>query len=191
MGESTKALASLKHAANYAKLAMHDEGPRSFKRGQGALLKVIRKFGTQDSISKDEAKRILGWRGCEVRDVARVAAGNGYVRIEDGEAESTYSLTDKGAKIVEKRLGAEDRAADAVMGGLSDEELSQLVSICDKISKNCEDLGVEYSRIRKKEKKHGKRRQGGGKGDCGHGPEHGHEHCCKRGHGAKCVIVIK
>ena len=50
MTESSKALKSLKTAANYAKLAMHDLGPRSYKKGQGALLKVIEKFGEGGSI---------------------------------------------------------------------------------------------------------------------------------------------
>ena len=39
MSESTKAIASLKKAGNYMKLAMRKNGPRSFKRGQGALIK--------------------------------------------------------------------------------------------------------------------------------------------------------
>jgi len=45
MSESTKAIASLKKAGNYMKLAMRKNGPRSFKRGQGALIKVIYKAG--------------------------------------------------------------------------------------------------------------------------------------------------
>mgnify|MGYP000803290582 CR=1 FL=1 len=41
MSESTKTIASLKKAGNYMKLAMRKNGPHSFKRGQGALIKVI------------------------------------------------------------------------------------------------------------------------------------------------------
>lgn len=56
MSESTKAIASLKKAGNYMKLAMRKNGPRSFKRGQGALIKVIYKAG-EGTLSKDDAKR--------------------------------------------------------------------------------------------------------------------------------------
>ena len=193
MAESTKAIASLKKAANYTKLAMHEEGPRSFKRGQGALLKVAQKFGKSGSITKDEAKRVLGWRGCDVRDVAAIAEQNGYIEINDGEADAIYSLTDKGSQIIQKRLAAEDKAADAVMAGLSDKELSQLEAICEKIAKNCEDMGIDYSRIQKKAgKKHCKNRKHHDSHDShchGHHHDHGHGH--HHHHDPKCVIVIK
>lgn len=192
MAESTKAIASLKHAANYVKLAMHEEGPRSFKRGQGALLKVIEKFGKNGSITKDEAKRALGWRGCDVRDVAAIAAENGYIEIDDGEADATYTLSDKGTQIIQKRLAAEDKAADAVMAGLTAKEIAQLEAICEKISKNCEDMGIDYSRIQKKAgKKHCKCHKRHGKGPEGCHGHHGHGHGHHHHHEPKCVIVIK
>ena len=45
MTESTQVLHQLKVATNYSKLAMHKCGPRSFKSGQGAMCKVLYKFG--------------------------------------------------------------------------------------------------------------------------------------------------
>lgn len=201
MTESTNTIASLKRAANYAKLAMHQEGPRSFKRGQGALLKVIYKFG-EGSIGKDEAKKVLGWRGCDVRAVAKKAADNGYLTIESPEDGFQMSLTPMGAEIIQKRMTAEDKAADAVMEALSDAEKQQLIELCDKISKTAEEMGVDYSRIQKKHGRScGKRcnddhdgRRRGKKRCCKHeGHGHGHGHCCHHDHhdGPKYVFVFE
>lgn len=184
MADSSKLLHDLKHAANYAKLAMRDLGPRSFKRGQGALIKVVCKFSEDGTISKEKLECILGWRGKDVRHVAEKAKRNGYVTIEDPEYRFLVSLTDKGQQVIQKRMKAEDRAADAILEALSDEERQQLQAITEKICKTCEELGVDYEQI--KERKGGKgcrkqRRGGARKG------------CCTNdhGHGAKAVIVIK
>lgn len=132
MAESSKTIASLKKAANYTKLAMHAEGPRSFKRGQGALIKVIYKFGN-GALDKDAAKKELNWRGCDVRSVAKKAQKNGYLTISDAENGFQMTLTDLGTEVIKKRLAAEDKAADAILSGLSSTEKNQLVKICDKI----------------------------------------------------------
>ena len=176
MAESTNAIASLKKAANYTKLAMHQEGPRSFKRGQGALIKVIYKFGN-GTLGKDEAKKTLGWRGCDVRDVAKKAADNGYLTIENPEDGFTMTLTEMGTEVVKKRLQAEDKAADEVLSGLTDAEKQTLIDLCNKISDKAEEMGVDYARI---QKKHGKR---SGKKCCEKGHGEGHKHCHKNHHG--------
>ena len=150
MAESTKALASLKRAANYSKLAMHKFGPKSFKRGQGALLKSIQKFGKDGSLDKKPAERILDWRGKELREVAKKAEKNGYIKISHPKYEFTMTLTDKGQKVVEKRLNAEDNAADMIFDCLTDEEKATLISLTDKISENCKAHGVDYSLIEKR-----------------------------------------
>ncbi|WP_251212199.1 hypothetical protein [Adlercreutzia murintestinalis] len=175
MAESTKAIASLKKAANYTKLAMRAEGPRSFKRGQGALIKVIHKFGN-GTLGKDEAKKALEWRGCDVRTVARKAEENGYLTISDAEEGFQMTLTKLGTEVVKKRLAAEDKAADAVLAGLTDAEKEQLVALCDKISATAEEMGIKYATIHKKR---GRR--------CARKSEHaGTEKCCRRkSHGCK------
>ena len=150
MTESTKALASLKRAANYSKLAMHKLGPKSFKRGQGALLKAIYKFGDDGSLDKKPAERILDWRGKGLRAVAKKAEKNGYLKISHPKYEFTMTLTEMGRKVVEKRLVAEDHAADRIFGVLTDEEVQSLVAIADKVSDNCQKLGVDYSKIEKR-----------------------------------------
>ena len=111
MSESTKAIASLKKASNYMKLAMRKNGPRSFKRGQGALIKVIYKAG-EGTLSKDDAKKVLGWRGRDVRFVAKKAADNGYLTIDKPKNGFQMTLSDLGREVIKKRLEAEDKAAD-------------------------------------------------------------------------------
>ena len=164
MTESSKARKSLKTAANYAKLAMHDLGPRSYKKGQGALMKVIDKFGENGSIDKKKLERVLGWKGDEVRRVAEKAAGNGYVAIDDAGFEFSVSLTDKGAEVLKKRFAVEDHAADAVLAGLTPQEVEQLVTLTNKISATCkDDLGIDYDRIEKRSCR--KHERGGSRGD--------------------------
>lgn len=191
MAESTKAVQSLKHAANYTKLAFREFGPKSYKKGQGALLKVIHKFGEDGSIEKKKAEKTLNWRGKDLRHVAKKAEKNGYITIEDPEFAFRMMLTDKGQEIVEKRLAAEDRTADTIMGALTDEEVETLIALTDKISKTCEDLGIDYSVIEKKEgEKHHHRGHHHDGEDCekhGCGHHHGHGagmgHCHKHTHG--------
>lgn len=172
MSESTNAIASLKKAADLTKLAMHREGPRSFKRGQGALIKVIYEFGS-GTLAKDAAKKTLGWRGCDVRDVAKKAAENGYLTIENPQDGFVMSLTELGTEVIKKRLVAEDKAADEVLGALTDEEKRTLISLCDKIRAKAEDMGISYEMI---QKKRGKRC--GKECSCHH--RHHHGHACKK-----------
>lgn len=172
MSESSKTIAALKKAANYSKLAMRKDGPRSFKRGQGALIKVIYKVG-DGTLGKDEAKKTLGWRGSDVRAVARKAADNGYLTIAKPKDGFEMTLTDLGTEVIKKRLAAEDKAADAVLAALTDAEKSQLTELCGKISKNAQDMGVDYGEIQKRRgKKCGARK---------------HRH---HGHGTKVVVVL-
>lgn len=175
MSESTKAIASLKKAANYGKLALHKDGPRSFKRGQGALTKVIYKFG-DGKLSKDEAKKVLGWEGRDVRAVAKKAADNGYLTIEQPKKGFMMVLTPLGTEVVKKRLAAEDKAADKLFEGITDAEKAQLEALCEKISKNAEAMGADYARIQKR-----RGRRCGQKCGC---EQHGQKERCKKEHGS-------
>ena len=183
MTSNTKILNQLKRAANYTKLAEHQDGPRSYNRGQGALLKVLAKFGKKDSLAKKKLEKTLEWKGCEVGKVAKKAQKNGYVTISDEKGKFIVTLTAKGREIVEKRFEAEDRVADAILAYLSDKEKKQLQKITGKIIDACEDMGVDYSIIERDKFHHDMRTRGGnGKGWCG--PEmhpgfvhsHPHEH---------------
>lgn len=189
MAEATKAIKSLKRAANYTKLAMRDLGPRSFKKGQGALVKAVYKFGENGTIGKGALKKVLGWKGRDVRKVAQKAQRNGYVTIEDEEMEFLVSLTEKGTEVIRKRLEAEGRAADAVMAGLTDEERDTLVALADRVSKTCEELGVDYARIKKRKGRccrKGRRAEGSRRPERGGCRCHGRH----RGHGAPRFVFV-
>ena len=188
MAESTEIIKSLKKAANYTKLGMRDLGPKSFKKGQGALIKVLYKFSDEGALCKKKLEKVLGWHGKELRRVAEKAEKNGYVTIADPQFKFEVSLTEKGTEVVKKRLSAEDRAADAILEGLTDEERQQLLAITTKISKTCEELGIDYSEIKKRRGgkhcgHHGHGGHGHGKGCGRHGHEHGPEGCKRHGHG--------
>ena len=188
MTKSTETLAALKRAANYSKLAMHNEGPRSFKRGQGALIKVVYKFGGKKGLTDKKLCHTLGWSCHETMAVAKKAADNGYVTIKrKDDGKHRIKLTKLGKQIIEKRLAAEDRAADAVFAYLTDDEKAQLVALCSKVSQACEDMGVDYAEIKKRPHRHC--------GSHGHHRVHrfGHHHsaqCCDakkhQHHGKKC-----
>ncbi len=187
MTESTKALQSLKKAANYSKLTMGELGPRSYKKGQGALIKVIDKFGEKGTIDKKRLERELGWRSGEVRKVAEKAEKNGYVSIDDSGFEFTVSLTDKGSEVLQKRFAVEDNAADAVFAGLTAKEKDTLIALCDKVSATCEGLGIDYSRIEKKHRHDCAKKHEGSKQCCKH---HDKDHGCHGHHGPKYVFVF-
>ena len=130
-----------------------------------------------------QAKKVLNWRGCDVREVAKKAADNGYLAIANPKDGFQMTLTDLGREVVQKRLAAEDKAADAVLSGLSAAEKKKLMELCDKISATAEEMGVDYARI---QKKHGRA--------CGKKRERDGKRCCKHGHGhggPKYVFVFK
>ena len=136
MTESTQVLHQLKVATNYSKLAMHKCGPRSFKSGQGAMCKVLYKFG-DGKLSLKKLEERLGWDGHEVIRVAEKAQENGYVCFATSKkGKLSVALTDKGTMVVEKRLAAEDRAADEVLEGLSDKERECLLKLTGKVIDN-------------------------------------------------------
>lgn len=164
MSESTKAIQGLKRASNYAKLTFREFGPKSYKKGQGALLKVVYKFGEDGTINKKTAEKVLGWCGKQLRHVAKKAQRNGYITIEDPEFLFKMTLTEKGTEVIKKRMSAEDRTADTILEALNAEEVQQLINITEKISKTCEGLGIDYSVIKER------------KGKCGKGSEKKHSH---------------
>ena len=151
MAESTHVLEALKRAANYSKLAFHKDGPKSYKKGQGALTKVLLKFSQDGSLDRDTLEKALGWNADEVNDVVLKAQDNGYVLADvvDGVVVKA-TITDKGREVDQKRFEAEDRVADEILQGLSEDEKGELEDLCVKICMQCEAMGVKYDRIRKK-----------------------------------------
>lgn len=141
MNEATATLAQLKKASKLTRLAFRKMGPKSYKRGQGALMNVLL---ANDGATQRELVKILGWDRSALKDTVKKAERNGYVTIGDHEDKHTYtvSLTDEGKKIAEKRVAANDKTADEILECLSAEEVAQLNAITEKLILGIKDKGV-------------------------------------------------
>ncbi|MDO4289604.1 MAG: winged helix DNA-binding protein [Eggerthellaceae bacterium] len=158
MTSATKTLAQLKKASKLTNRAFHKNGPKSYKKGQGALLKVLHVSGGQ-STSRDLVERLSFDRG-ELKNVVRKAERNGYVTIEDADEKRTYTvkLTAEGEKIAEKRCAANSKTADDILACLSEEEVAQLNALTEKIIVSCKDHGAHGKRKSgKKCRRHGRK----------------------------------
>lgn len=88
MTEATQTLAQLKKTSKLTRLAFHKNGPKSFRRGQGALLNALLE---NDGATQRELVHILGFDRGELKGVVKKAERNGYVTIEDAEGVRTYA----------------------------------------------------------------------------------------------------
>lgn len=150
MNDSAKTLAKMKKADKLVRLAQRKNGPKSYKRGQGALLRVLLE---SNSATQRELVAKLGLSRAALKDVVRKASRNGYVTIGKADEKKLYtvSLTDEGRKLAEKREAAQDEAVDQIMAVLSDEEAAQLDAICEKLIVGCKEAGIDG---KKKGRKH-------------------------------------
>ena len=141
MNEATATLAQLKTASKLTRLAFRKNGPKSYKRGQGALMNALL---ANDGATQRELVKILGWDRSALKDTVKKAERNGYVTIGDHEDKHTYtvSLTDEGKKIAEKRVAANDKTAEEILECLSAEEVAQLNAITEKLILVIKDKGV-------------------------------------------------
>ena len=141
MNEATATLAQLKKASKLTRLAFRKMGPKSYKRGQGALMNALL---ANDGATQRELVKILGWDRSALKDTVKKAERNGYVTIGDHEDKHTYtvSLTDEGKKIAEKRVAANDKTAEEILECLSAEEIAQLNAITEKLILGIKDKGV-------------------------------------------------
>ena len=141
MNEATATLAQLKKASKLTRLAFRKNGPKSYKRDQGALMNALL---ANDGATQRELVKILGWDRSALKDTVKKAERNGYVTIGDHEDKHTYtvSLTDEGKKIAEKRVAANDKTAEELLECLSAEEVAQLNAITEKLILGIKDKGV-------------------------------------------------
>ena len=155
MTAATKTLAQMKKASKLTNRAFRKNGPKSYKKGQGALLKVLHVSGGEVS-SRDLVER-LSFDRAELKNVVRKAERNGYVTIEDADEKRTYTvkLTAEGEAVAEKRCAANTKTAESILSCLSEEELSQLNAITEKIIVSCKEQGAHGKR--KSGKKHARR----------------------------------
>jgi DNA-binding MarR family transcriptional regulator len=142
MSTSTQALAQLRKATSLTNRTFHKCGPKSYKNGQGALLKVLHKNGG----SADTRKLIdtLGFDRKTLKAVVRKAERNGYATIKDADQPKTYvvELTETGSQIAEKRCAAQTKTADAIMEALTEEEITQLNALTEKLILSCKTQGA-------------------------------------------------
>ena len=153
MTEATQTLAQLKKTSKLTRLAFHTNGPKSFRRGQGALLNALLE---NDGATQRELVHVLGFDRGELKGVVKKAERNGYVTIEDAEGVRTYAvkLTEDGRAVAEKRVAANDKTAEDIVECLSKEELSQLNAITEKLILSMKDKGINGKKKGRKEAGH-------------------------------------
>ncbi len=133
MSKETKALAQLKKSSKLVNRTFHKNGPKSYKRGQGALLKVLHKRG--GTATSRELVDILSFDRAELKGVVKKAVRNGYVEMADSDQPRTYvvTLTQTGEEIAEKRCAAHAEVAQKLLADFSDEEIEQLNKLTEKL----------------------------------------------------------
>lgn len=141
MNEAAKSLAQLKKANKLVRLAFHKNGPKSYKRGQGALLRALLE---NDGATQRELVKTLGMNRSNLKDVVKKAQRNEYVTIENVDEPRTYAvkLTDLGRELAEKRVAANDRTADEILSCLTAEEVKQLDAITEKLIVAMKEKGI-------------------------------------------------
>lgn len=157
MNDCTKTLAKMKKAGKLVRLAQRKNGPKSYKRGQGALLRVLLE---NDGITQRDLCAALGMNRATLKDIVRKAERNGYVTIETQDTKKTYSvkLTDEGRKVAEKHEAAQDKASESILSALTDEERAQLDAINEKLIVSLKEAGIDGKKkghkAHRKHKKH-------------------------------------
>lgn len=161
MSKAIKTLKQLKKAAKLTNRTFRKEGPKSYKKGQGALLKVLHASGGE--MASTELVDRLGFDRRYLKDVVRKAVRSGNATMEDvaGERAYTVRITAEGDAIAEKRCAAQASVADRILSALTPEEAEQLDALTEKIILQCKEMGAHGDR------KHGRRHHHGH--DCCHG----------------------
>ena len=141
MNEAAETLEQMKRADKLVRLSFHKNGPKSYRRGQGALLRALL---DHDGATQRELVEVLGLSRRELKDVVKKAERNGYVTIGEVEEPRTYTvaLTDCGRGVAQKRADANDRAAEDIASCLDADELAQLRAISEKLIDSAEQKGV-------------------------------------------------
>lgn len=141
MNEAAKSLAQLKKANKLVRLAFHKNGPKSYKRGQGALLRALLE---NDGATQRELVKTLGMNRSNLKDVVKKAQRNEYITIESVDEPRTYAvkLTNLGRDLAEKRVAANDCTADEILSCLTAEEVKQLDAITEKLIVAMKEKGI-------------------------------------------------
>lgn len=154
MSKETQSLAQLKKANKLINRTFHKNGPKSYKHGQGALVKVLYKH--DGSATSRELVDILSFDRAELKNVVKKAVRNGYVEMSETDQPRTYvvTLTETGKEIAEKRCAAHTEVAEKLLANFSDEEIEQLNKLSEKLIVAAKEQGVRGKRRTVKAKKH-------------------------------------
>ena len=159
MNKHSKTLVKMKKAGKLVRLAQRKNGPKSYKRGQGAVLRVLLEA---DGANQRDLVCALGVSRGALKDIVRKAKRNGYVTIEDaGKKLYKVYLTDEGRKLAEKREAAQDKTAEEILAVLTDEEQAQLDAINEKLIVALKEAGIDGKgkgrKVHHKRKRHNHR----------------------------------
>ena len=168
MSKATDSLRQLNKANRLVNRTFHKNGPKSFKKGEGALLKVL--YKNDGTMTSRELVDALAWDRPTLKDVVKKAERRGNITISESDEKKTYivAITPEGNKIAEKRCIAQKDTAESIMEALTDEEIAQLNELTDKLIVRCKELGAHGKRHVVKKCRHH------------HGKRHGKGKCCKR-----------
>lgn len=157
MSKETHSLTQLKKAGKLVNRTFRKHGPKSYKRGQGALIKVLHKHG--GSATSRELVDLLSFDRVELKNVVKKAIRNGYVKMSDVDEPRTYTvtLTETGEEIAERRCAAHAEVAEKLLADFSEEELAQLDALTEKLIVAAKKQGVHGKRRTVKAKKRRRR----------------------------------
>ncbi len=146
MSVQTKTLAQLRKAGKLTNRAFRKNGSKSYKNGQGALIKVLHKHG--GTATSRELVEILSFDRAELKAVVKKAVRNGYVEMGEAQQHHTYTvtLTKLGDDIAEKRCAANEEVAAKLLEGFSDEEIAQLNLLTEKLILAAKEQGAHGKR---------------------------------------------
>ena len=156
MADYKASLKQLRKANRLVNRTFHRNGPKSFKKGEGALLKVLHVEGGK--MSSRALVEVLAWDRPTLKDVVKKAQRRGYVEIQESDEKKTYNvvLTPEGDAVAEKRCEAQDAAAAAILEGFTEEEIAQLDALTEKLIVRCKELGAHGKRhvVKKPRRRH-------------------------------------
>ena len=132
MSGALKTLNKMKKANKLTQLYFRKNGPRSYKRGIGALLIALEAEG---SATQRDLVVATGLSRANLKDVVKKAVRKGYDTIEGAEGKKTYTvaLTEEGKAVAAKRVAAQEKAANKFAETLTADELAALDAICEKL----------------------------------------------------------
>lgn len=132
MSKEKCTLTHLDAAAKKAKRALHKNGPKSYRKGQGALLRVLHK--NNGEATRDQLIERLGFDRRSLKNIVRKAERNDYVTITNlDKGGYSVKITAAGDELAEKRCAAQSKAAKELLANLSSDEIAQLDSLLVKI----------------------------------------------------------